>query len=312
MIQEAADSQACAEDGVISFTSVLNDRDLKSIESRFLGGQWMTMNSFGKLLDESEAIMKIVASSAHPPGRWSLLVPTRKVKALFFAIMRVPGLMPDLYEVDEFGEHVRVEKARAKATLGSAIRIAEALDSGEIKYHEELEAALLETADKESTREALKALKPVAPRFSDDGKPLASLSRDSVASSLPSRNGFRLRVCVKGGVNVVDGSAQVTIERSLDEQSLFREFRGLLRIKCPKASHQRLLLAAQLADEPVDVFLAAEIGVFLGRGVQRHVLTLVSVACQYALDELIRLAIERGRDLLSPAMDSHPSTATDA
>ncbi len=63
-----------------------------------------------------------------------------------------------------------------------------------------------------------------------------------------------------------------------------------------------------MADEPIDIFLAGEVGVFYRRGVQRHALTLVSLTSEHTLGEMIRLAIERDHDLFSLPMNAE-STA---
>lgn len=303
MTQDVADLQACANLGTVSFTATLNERMLKTVESRFASGRWMTIAEFLSVVGQAEHDLKTLGKATHPPGKWSLLVPVQHAKALYFAMHRVPGLQPDLPLTGDLQEQVRVEKARARAALVAATRIADQLTDGTIKYSEELESALTATGDADATREALKLLRSAAPRLSDGGTPLPSLARDAIASSLPSCNGFRLLVRPKGGVDVVNGLVSLTVDKVLDAQHHFKTFTGLLQVKCPRTDDQRMLIVAQMANQPVEVLLAGEVGTFLGRRGQKFDLTLVSLKCAVTLGDMLKMAVSGARDMFSDQGD---------
>lgn len=289
MLQEMADAQARAGEGVPSLRALVSGSQLREYESQYLTGEWTTVADFITALEDAVGALRDLV--AHGQGEWSAVIPTKEARRLIVSAMRVPGRQRRLPMYKDIEEAAHAEAALSLAAANRAVEIAaDARERG--MTIEELRERVTASNDSNLTLKALRAIRPGAPQILVDGHTFPALNGAALPKSMPSSRVHKLRVTV-AAVNKVDCVANVAVQRVLQGDPNLESLRVLLPVKCPDPDARTHLIAAELADEIVEIHVGGEFPTL--EGGRSYDLQLVALAPHRSTAEMLEAAVTKMR-----------------
>lgn len=287
MLQEMADAQARGGEGVPSLRGLVSASQLREYESQYLTGEWTTVADFIRALHHVVGTLRDLV--AHGQGEWSAVIPTKEARRLIVSAMRVPGRQKQLPMYKDLEDAARAETALSLAAARQATEIA--VDARERGMSiEELRQRVTATSDSNLTLKALRAIGPAAPQILVDGYAFPSLNGAALPKTLPSSRVHKLRVTV-AAVHNVDCVAYVSVQRVLQGDASLESLRVLLPVKCPDPDSRKHLIAAELADEMVEIHVGGEFPTL--EGGRSYDLQLVALAPEKSTAEMLESAVSK-------------------
>lgn len=278
MLQEMADAQAREGQGVPGLTVLINEGMLRDFESTYLTGAWVTLSDFVKALIKAEDCIRRIVP--YRPGQWAAVLPRETVRKLLISIMKVPGRQPSLPLEGAIAEEAKVDRQLFASYGKQAVEIAAAIRGG--ASHEKVAELRESTGNPPLIDQMMRAIGRGAPRLFVDNAAFPALDGEPLPKTLRSDEVQKVRVRV-ASVNHVVGSILVNVQGVAAGSPVLARERRLIPIKCTGAENLKCLIAAQLADEEIEIHVGGELPTFSGSG--SYDLQLLSIVDSAAVME---------------------------